>query len=94
VRPKQVLGENIAQTKPFVQSGAPDAGIVGLSLAQAPGAAGGPYTLVPASAHPPLEQGGAILRAASHGDAAQAFRQFMLGPAARAVLTRYGFVVP
>jgi molybdate transport system substrate-binding protein len=94
IRPKLVLGENIAQTMQFVQSGAADAGIVALSLALAPPAAGGRYQLVPSSAHPPLEQGGAILRAATHGDAANAFRQFMLGPAARAVLMRYGFIVP
>jgi len=94
VRPKLVLGENIAQTMQFVQSGAADAGIVALSLALAPVASGGRYQLVPTSAHPPLEQGGAILRAATGREEAQAFRQFMLGPAARAVLARYGFVVP
>src|SRR3954468_3076773 len=36
VRSKLVLGENVAQTMQFVQSGAADAGIVALSLAVAP----------------------------------------------------------
>ena len=36
VRPKLVIGENIAQTMQFVQSGAADVGIVALSLALAP----------------------------------------------------------
>ena len=36
VRPKLVLGENVAQAMQFVQSGAADVGIVALSLALAP----------------------------------------------------------
>ena len=49
VEPKLVLGENIAQTLQFVESGAADAGIVALSLALAPPVrARGRYWEIPA----------------------------------------------
>ena len=41
LRPKLVLGENVAQAMQFAQSGAADAAIVALSLALAPNAKGG-----------------------------------------------------
>jgi hypothetical protein len=41
-----------------------------------------------------LEQGGAIMRAASRPDAARAFRAFMVADMARTILARYGFQVP
>jgi molybdate transport system substrate-binding protein len=95
VRPKLVLGENISQTLQFVQSGAAGAGIVALSLALAPPVAPtGRYWLIPSDLHPPIEQGGAIMRSAKNPPAAQAFRDFLLGPEAQAVLTRYGFALP
>ena len=63
VQAKLVLGENIAQTLQFVQSGAADAGIVALSLALAPAARGqGRYWEIPLDAYPRMEQGGVILK--------------------------------
>jgi molybdate transport system substrate-binding protein len=95
VKPKLVLGENISQTMQFVQSGAADIGIVALSLARAPQTAGsGRYWVVPAEAHPPIEQGGAMMRATKNAAAAQEFRTFLLGTEARAILQRYGFDAP
>lgn len=95
VGPRLVLGENISQALQFVQSGSADAGIVALSLAVAPPVArAGRYWLIPEDMHPPIDQGGAILRATKHAAAAEAFRTFLLGDEARAVLGRYGFVTP
>jgi molybdate transport system substrate-binding protein len=95
VRPKLVYGENISQTLQFVQSGSADAGIVSLSLALAPAVAtAGRYWVVPLDAHPRIEQGGTILRWAAYPEAARAFRLFMGGPDARAVLKRHGFSLP
>jgi molybdate transport system substrate-binding protein len=95
VRPKLVLGENISQTLQFVQSGAADIGIVALSLALAPPVTGsGRYWAVPIDAHPPIEQGGAILADAARPDAAASFRALMTSDAGHAVLLRYGFVLP
>jgi len=95
VRPKLVLGDSVSQAMQFVQSGSADAGIVALSLALGRAAASaGRHVVIPASAHPPLEQGGIILRAAAQPDAARTFRAYMLADEARSVLERYGFTLP
>jgi molybdate transport system substrate-binding protein len=92
VKDKLVMGENISQAFQMAQSGAAEAGVVALSLAMAPGAAGqGRYWEVPSSAYPRLEQGGAILRWTQNPEAARAFRAFLLAPEGRAILKRYGF---
>jgi molybdate transport system substrate-binding protein len=92
VESKLVLGENVAQTLEFVQSGAADVGIVALSLALAPPVRGqGRYWEVPAEAYPKIEQGGVILR---DSKAAREFRSFLLVAGARRVLKEYGFSLP
>jgi len=89
---KLVLGENIAQTLEFVQSGAADVGIVALSLALAPPVRGqGRYWEIPPEACPKIEQGGVILK---DSNAAREFRSFLLGAGARGVLKQYGFSLP
>jgi molybdate transport system substrate-binding protein len=95
VKPKLVVGENIAQAMQFVQSGAADAGIVALSLARAPNTASkGKMFEIPASAYPRLEQGGTILKSAADVDAARALRGFLLSADGQEILKRYGFGPP
>jgi molybdate transport system substrate-binding protein len=95
VRAKLVVGENIAQTMQFVQSGAADVGIVALSLALAPSVKGkGRLFEIPASTYPRLEQGGAILKGAADVDAARALRGFLLSADGQAILKQYGFSTP
>lgn len=95
VAPKLVLGENIAQTLEFVQSGAADVGIVALSLALAPAVRDqGKYWEVPLDAGPRIEQGGAILKRARAPQAAAEFRQFLLSADGARILERYGFALP
>ena len=95
VRPKLVVGENIAQTMQFVQSGAADVGIVALSLALAPNVKGqGRLYDIPVASYPRLEQGGVILKAAQDVDAARAFRGFLLSADGQAILKHYGFAAP
>ena len=95
VRSKLVVGENIAQTMQFVQSGAADVGIVALSLALAPAVKGkGRVFEIPAGTYPRLEQGGAILKWAADVDAARAFRGFLLSADGQAILKQYGFAPP
>lgn len=92
VAPKLVLGENIAQTLQFVESGAADAGLVALSLALAPPVrARGRYWEIPLDAYPRIEQGGIILK---DSRAARDFRAFLLSSAGRRILQQYGFFVP
>jgi molybdate transport system substrate-binding protein len=56
IRDRLVLGENIAQTAQFAQSGAADAGVIALSLALSPTMRDeGKYWSVPTDAFPRLE---------------------------------------
>jgi molybdate transport system substrate-binding protein len=88
---KLVLGENVSQAMQFVQSGAAEVGIVALSLAVGPTAKdAGRFVPVPPELYPRLEQSGVVL-ASPGAEAARAFRSYLLGDAARAVLERYGF---
>jgi molybdate transport system substrate-binding protein len=94
VKPKLVLGDNVSQALQFVESGAADVGVVALSLAAAPPLAStGRYVVVPATAHPRIEQGGVIM-AAANGEGASRLRLFLLSQDGRAVLDRYGFAPP
>lgn len=89
VEGKLVLGENVAQTLQFVQSGAADVGIVALSLAIAPSVRDqGRYWQVPLEAYPKMEQGGIIVK---ESVAAREFRSWLLAPGGRTILARYGF---
>ena len=89
---KLVLGENISQTLQFAQSGAADAGMVALSLAMAPNMRGqGRYWEVPVESYPKMVQTGVILKDSA---AAHRFREWLQGPAGRALLKRYGFSLP
>jgi molybdate transport system substrate-binding protein len=89
---KLVLGENVAQTFGFVESGATDAGIVALSLAVAPAAQGkGRYWEVPPDAYPRIEQGGILLKDTQD---ARDFRAFLTGAEGRGILQRFGFSPP
>ncbi len=89
---KLVLGENVAQTLEFVQSGAADVGIVALSLALAPPVRGqGRYWEVPPEAYPKIEQSGLILK---DSKAAREFRSFLLAAGGRRILKEFGFSLP
>lgn len=95
VKDKLVLGENISQTAQFIESGASDVGIIALSLALAPAMkANGKYWEIPADAHPPLEQGAVILKKSSNQDRAKSFLEFLQGEEGKAIMKRYGFILP
>lgn len=95
VRDRLVLGENIAQTTQFVESGAADVGLIALSLAMAPALRDkGKYWLVPLDTYPTMEQGSVILNWAKDRQATDLFRSFVAGPRGREILKRYGFILP
>jgi molybdate transport system substrate-binding protein len=95
VQERLVYGENIAQTAQFVQTGAADIGVIALSLAVAPALkAEGRYWEVPLESYPRIEQGGVILAWALDRAAAHAFRAFVVEAQGRAILQRYGFLLP
>jgi molybdate transport system substrate-binding protein len=95
VKDRLVLGENIVQTAQFVESGSADVGLIALSLALAPDLREkGRYWDVPTDAYPRLEQGGVILKWARDREATQSLRDFVTGKDGRAILKKYGFMLP
>ena len=95
VEPKLVYGENIAQTALYAQTGNADIGIIALSLAlNQELAAKGAYRLIDDKLHQPLEQGFIITKRAADNALARRFADFMDGKDARAIMVRYGFVLP
>jgi len=95
VKDRLVLGENIAQTAQFVESGSADVGIIALSLALAPTMRDkGHYWTVQLDAYPQMEQSGVIMAWAKDTQAARALRDFMTGKEGQVILKRYGFMLP
>lgn len=91
VKPKLVLGENIAQTTQFLTTGEAEVGITAFSLALAPEIAKqGRHVLLPDRLHASLRQRMALVKTA--GPEAVDFYHYLQSAAARAVLERYGFV--
>jgi molybdate transport system substrate-binding protein len=93
VKDKLVMGENVSQAAQFATIGAAQGGIIALSLGLAPSVAKlGTYALIPDDWHEPLRQRMVLLKGA--GETAQSFYAFMQGPSARAILQRWGFLLP
>ena len=91
VKPKLVYGETIRHALQFVETGAVEAGIVALSIADAPGIA---YTPIDPKLHAPLNQVAAVVKRSPHPDLGAAFIQFVNGAEGRPILKRYGFLLP
>lgn len=95
VQPKLAFGENISHTAQFVQTGNAQVGIIALSLALNPELAKkGGYYLIPDKLHNPLEQGFVITKRAAGNVLAKKFADYMAAKPARAIMTKYGFVLP
>lgn len=95
VEPKIVLGENIAATAQYVQTGNAQVGIIALALALSPELSSkGGYWLIPDNLHKPLEQGFIVTKRAQNSNLAKRFADYIGSKPARAVMTRYGFVLP
>jgi molybdate transport system substrate-binding protein len=95
VEPKLVYGENIAHAAQFVQTGNAQVGVIALALAVNPELASkGGYWLIPDNLHEPLEQGFIITKRAEGNALARRFADYMGSEPARAVMVKYGFVLP
>lgn len=93
IRDKLVIGENIAQTAQYAQTGAAEVGIIALSLALSPTMqqTGGKYWLIPAAAHQPLSQGFVLLQHSKDNIAAGKFALFCQSKEAKTTLKNFGF---
>jgi molybdate transport system substrate-binding protein len=94
VKSKLVYGENISQAAQFVQSGTAQAGIIALSLAESPAMRSGKRWDIPANLYTPLEQTAVLLKSSPNKAAASAFLDFVMSPAGRSILSKYGFTFP
>jgi molybdate transport system substrate-binding protein len=93
IQPKLVLGENVSQAAQFATSANAQGGLIAYSLALAPRlSALGRFELIPADWHSPLRQRMVLLRNA--GPVAERFYAYVRQAPARAILHRYGFVLP
>jgi len=97
LKQKLVFGESIAQTNQYIHSQAADAGFTAKSVVLSPEMRGqGQWIDLPRQAYQPIAQGVVVLIHARQTDLAlaQQFRDFLLSPAARAILARYGYLPP
>ena len=89
-----VLGENVSQAAQFAAVGqcrrAASSPIRWPSRPRSPPR--GAYALIPEDWHEPLRQRMVLLKGA--GPVAEAFYAYMMEPAAREIMERYGFVLP
>lgn len=93
--PKLVLGENIAQTAQFVQTGHADAGLVAFSLVLSPHLREpGRWLEIPVSLHAPLEQAAVLTTRGAANPAAVRYLAFLSSPSARTIFHRFGFQLP
>ena len=92
LRPKFVLGENIAQTYHFVASGNAPLGFVALSQVQVDGRLReGSAWRVPAGMHSPIRQDAILLNKGRNNPAAVALLDYLRGEKARAIIRAYGY---
>ena len=91
LRPKLVYGENIRHALQFIQTGAAEAGIVALSVANVPEVQ---WTPVDPALHAPLNQAAAVVGRSPRPELALALIQFVVGAEGRPIMKRYGFVLP
>lgn len=91
VEPKLVLGENIAQTLQYAETGNVDVAIVALSLSVP---SEGRWVLVPEELHQPLDQALAVIKGTHFEQQARQFADFINGPEGRPLMRRYGFILP
>jgi molybdate transport system substrate-binding protein len=94
IEPKLLRAENVAQAAQYLQSGAADAGLVSLAQARHPGLRDGARWILPPGSHPPLSQGGVVLKRAANLEATRSFRDFLLGGDGRAILAQEGYGLP
>ncbi len=91
LQPKLILGENVRQTLQYAETGDVDVAIAALSLSRQEQ---GRWALVPEALHAPIDQALAVVAGSRHEAAARAFAAYVNSPAGRAIMQRYGFVLP
>jgi molybdate transport system substrate-binding protein len=92
--PRAVYGENVQQTMMFAQSGNADVAVIALSLAIV---SKGYYLTIDQELHDPLDQALVVCKGGAKGlkaNEARSFVEFVGSDAGRAIMKRYGFLLP
>ena len=90
VKPKLVVGENIAQTAQFVQTGNAQVGFISLTLANSPPfRSTGQFVRVP-KVYPEIQQSGVTIRKSANAQAAKDFLDWMRSPEVQSHLQDFG----
>lgn len=93
IKPKLVVGENIAQAAQFAASGSVDAGIIAYSVAVSSSIARrGEFVVIPDKWHKPLRHRMVLLRDA--GPIARSFYAFIQSGTSLDIFRKYGFRAP
>ena len=97
VEPKLIYGESIGQVNQYIDSQSVEIGFTAKSVVVAPQMQGhGKWIEVPTEAYQPIEQGMVILKhgAEMNAGAAKQFMEFMTSAKARAILEKFGYILP
>lgn len=92
VEPRLVVGENVRQALQFAETGNVDVAIVALALVVTDDE--NPWMLVDERHHGRLEQALVVCERGSNRSGGRAFARFVGSDGGRAVMRRYGFVMP
>jgi molybdate transport system substrate-binding protein len=91
VSPRFVVGENIAQTAQFVESGNAQLGLISLTAASSPHFQEiGTYVLVPTSQYPAILQYAVVMKNSDRKADAHAFLDWLLSPVVQGNLPKLG----
>jgi len=95
LKPKIVIGDNIAQAAQFAFTGNAEIGFVALSLALSPDMAGkGNYYIVPQKLYEPVQQACILIKRSVLNTEAARFRRFILSVATKPIWEKYGYTLP
>jgi molybdate transport system substrate-binding protein len=92
VQPKIVTGESISQVNTYITTGVADVGFTTQALVKDPANKTKLYwQAIDPKLYSPIEQGMVLLKHADANPDAEKFYQYMLSPAAKAILVEYGY---
>jgi molybdate transport system substrate-binding protein len=92
VQPKIVQGESIAQVNTYITTGVVDVGFTTQALIKdSEGKTKLYWKLIDPKSYTPIKQGMVIIKATKDAANAEKFYQYMLSPAAKAILKDYGY---
>jgi molybdate transport system substrate-binding protein len=92
IQRKLIFAENINQCFQYTMTGNADLGFVALSQLTQKNRAR--YWLIPQALYTPIKQDAVILNTSQHTRSAIAFIQFIASPAARNIISNYGYLEP